>query len=193
MNKKLSVVFKIIIIVIGIISLILTTGVLDGNFNAYIFMMFTTLSNLFCVLYFIISLIKKKYYPFVYGEVLICIMVTFLVAQFVLKMSFSFESYSGSAFLGLHYIVPIMTFLNYLLFEKKGLFKKYYPLLWLIIPFIYFIVCLITKTYTYPFIDINRLGIKGVALNVLFLTIGFTILGYLIYLLDRLLIHKNHK
>lgn len=190
-NKKLSFIYKVLIIIIGIISIIFSTGLLDKRFNTHIFIMFTTLSNILCVIYYLLSIITKKTYPFLYGLIIMSITLTFLVAKFILKMSFSFASFSSLAFLGLHYLVPIMTIFDYLLFSKKGHFKKYYPILWLVFPFIYLIICLITKTYTYPFIDVTSLGFNKVITNSLFIALAFIILGYILYFLDHLL--TKHK
>lgn len=192
-NKKLSQIYKILIIIIGIISIIFSTGLLDNNFNTSIFIMFTTISNILCVIYYLINIITKKTYPFFYGLIIMSITLTFLVAEFVLKMSFSFASFSSLSFLGLHYLVPIMTIVDYLLFAKKGKFKKTYPLMWLVFPLAYFIICLITKTYTYPFIDVNNLGISKVITNSLIIAIFFIIIGYILYFLDHTLAKIKHK
>ena len=191
MYKKVSTIYKYLMIIISFLSLLFTTGLLDGRFNIKIFLMFTTLSNLLCLVYYIISLACKKSFPYFYGLVIVCLTITFFVAQFVLKMSFSFDSYESLSFLGLHYLVPIMIVIDYILFYKKGLFKKSYPLLWICFPLIYFILCLIFKTYTYPFIDINLLGVSKVLVNVIIIGICYILIGYIICAIDYVMSKKQ--
>ncbi len=106
--------------------------------------MFTTLSNLLCVMYFILDIIylmhnynKKtlvEWFPLLKGITTMAITLTLIVAHFVLKMSFSFVSFTNMSFLGLHYIVPIMTILDWILFDKKGFIKVYSPIVWTAVP-----------------------------------------------------------
>ena len=66
-NYKISFLSKITIFVIGLISIIATSGILDNNFNPNTFTMFTTITNSLCTIYFIIEAIYQikntfKYY-----------------------------------------------------------------------------------------------------------------------------------
>lgn len=207
-NKKASIIYKLVLCIIGIISLIMTTGILDGNFNIKVFTMFTTLSNLFCILYFSIDIIyllknyKKKNVndicPVIKYMATISVILTFIVAIFVLKMGVSFDSYINTSFLGVHYIIPIMTLLDWILFAKKGCIKKTDPLIWLIFPALYFLAAEIDaflgtgfgvtgdSKYPYYFMDIEQLGIFKVLTTTLIMAIGCLITGYALYLIDRI-------
>ena len=102
-----------------------------------------------------------------------------------------------------HYIFPISIILDYLLFDKKGNHKKYYPVAWCILPYIYMIYVFLRvglgngftvkkgSIYPYDFVDIDKLGISSVVLNIVILTIAFIALGYVIYFLDRKLKINN--
>lgn len=207
-DKKVSIIYKFVLCIIGIISLIMTTGILDGNFNIKVFTMFTTLSNVFCILYFTIDIIyllknykKKKVYdiwPVIKYMATISVVLTFIVALVILKMSVSFDSYLNASFLGVHYIIPIMALLDWILFDKKGRIKKTDPFIWLVFPALYFIVAeldavfgngfgvMANSRYPYYFMDVEQSGIFKVLTNCFVMGIGCLIMGYVLYLIDRL-------
>ncbi|WP_179139825.1 Pr6Pr family membrane protein, partial [Brachyspira hyodysenteriae] len=100
----------------------------------------------------------------------------------------------------------IMTIFDYIIFDKKGIYKIVDPLLWLIIPFVYFAFILIRARigspfsdgsyYPYFFVDIDKYGLKTVLRNVFFITLFFDFLGYIEYFIDRFfnkVISKHNK
>jgi len=214
-NKMISIIYKAVLCIIGTFSLIATTGILDGNLNLNIFSMFTTLSNLLCVIYFILDIVylirnynKKtlvEWFPLLKGITTMAITLTLIVAHFVLSMSFSFDSFYNMSFLGLHYVIPIMTVLDWILFDKKGFIKVYSPIIWTIAPAAYMIVAYnsailgngigmdSTSNYPYPFMDIDKLGATTVTLNMLFVGVIYLSIGYIYYFIDRLMIIKRKK
>jgi hypothetical protein len=100
---------------------------------------------------------------------------------------------SSPANIVLHYIVPLMTLADWLLFDKKGGFKKSSPFVWLAIPAAYLLFSLIRAhfatyynggRYPYFFINIDTYGIERVAWNVLVLGAFLLVIGYCFYALD---------
>lgn len=214
-DKRISIIYKTILCIIGVFSLIAVTGVVDGSINLNVFGMFTILSNLLCVIYFtsdIIYLIhnyKNKYlvewFPLLKGMTMMAITLTFVVAHFVLKLSFSFDTFKNASLLGLHYIVPIMTIFDWILFDKKGFIKKKNPIIWTILPIIYLTVAYIcaffgngigdnpNSKYPYSFMDIDSLGLNKVFINILIISVSYILIGYIYYLVDRILVRKRKK
>lgn len=210
-NYKFSVLSKLIIFIISLLSIIATSGVLDNNFNPKIFTMFTTITNISCMLYFFVEAIyqlknktNKNISRIIKNILLLSITLTFLVAHFILKMRFGFNSFMNLSFLGVHYIVPILTILDFLIFDEKGKIKKYEPFIYLIMPFAYFILAIIcaklgnglgcdNSQYPYPFLDFDALGTKTVLINCLYTKIGCLIIGYSYYIVDNLLKQKKIK
>ena len=96
-----------------------------------------------------------------------------------------------------HYIVPTMMILDYLLFDNKGNYKKIYPLYWIVIPYIYLLYVFImiqlgndigvNSKYPYPFLNIEVLGDIKVLVYIIYFNIAFILLGYVIFILDKLL------
>ena len=199
----ISILYKIIISVIGIFAVINGFFTTNLKFDIETIYYFTYQSNILVIIYFfldIINIIKKNetFYPRLKGAVTMSITVTFLIYHFLLSPTA--EKYEGLEYIRniiLHYIVPIMTILDYIIFDKKGIYKIIDPLLWLLIPFLYFAFILIRARlgepfsdgsyYPYFFVDIDKYGLKIVLRNVFFITIFFTILGYIEYFIDRLL------
>lgn len=209
-NKKLSIIYKVVLCVIAIISVILNIGFFTGKPIYRGLTMFTNLSNILCAIYFIIDIIyliknynnkETTFLPSLKGIAMMSITVTFLVAQFVLKMKISFSSSYEISFIGLHYIVPIMTILDWVLFDKKGQIKMYSPLLWCLAPYLYFVSAImsaqygsgfgIDSKYPYPFMDIEKLGINRVYLTLMILTLIFILIGYIYYIIDKKLSKKE--
>ncbi len=214
-NKLISIIYKVVLCIVGIFSLVATTGVLDGNLNLNIFTMFTTLSNILCIIYFIVDIIylihnyhKKtlvEWFPVLKGITTMAITLTFVVAHFVLNMSFSFDNYSNMAFLGLHYIIPIMTILDWVLFDKKGYMKIYSPIIWAIAPTVYMTIAYLSaflgngigpnddSKYPYFFMDIDTLGMGKVMFNTFFIAVLYITIGYVFYFIDKSMIRKRKK
>lgn len=207
-NKKASLIYKIVLCIIGIISIIMTTGILDGNFNPKVFTMFTTLSNIFCILYFIMDTIHlsinyhsrntTNIFPAYKYASTIAVVLTFIVALLVLKMGFNFDSFINASFLGVHFIIPLMALGDWILFDKKGYIKKKDPILWLIFPSLYFIIAEVYaligdgfgvtegSKYPYFFMDVEKLGFLKVLSTSLLMGVGCLVIGYIFYFIDHI-------
>lgn len=209
MKKKIALIYRVVLIILGIYGLYLNFSGLKSN-PFELLHYFTILSNILVVMFFMFLIIrygKNKDYPKLKGAVTMSITVTFLVFHFLLRPTmFNMIGTNYSLFspanLLLHYIIPIMTIFDFLLFDTKGKYKKIDPIIWLIIPFCYFIIMSINGVlgytfstgshYPYFFMDWDKLG-PGVLLYVLAIIITFTILGYIYYIIDYLLSKNLNK
>jgi hypothetical protein len=206
--------FRILLIGICIYGISLNLLAWQGNALG-VLAYYTLQSNLVVAIFFIAWLFynsltrdKKpsaKYY-LIRGAVTACITLTFIVFHFALRPTLFTGDYiqtygSSVASLLLHYVVPLMVIADWLLFDQKGRFSKFDPLKWLFIPLAYLIFALVgagfgifnasSSRYPYFFIDIDKYGIGQVALNILVIAIGYAILCYLIYGIDKLLARKK--
>lgn len=210
-NRYISIIYKLIIVVCGFVGIQMQVGLFSAAPNWQALEFFTNLSNLACVVYFLMAAIwlfvnRKKdtttFSPIFKGIVMMSITVTMLVAQFMLH-NFNMNGAMGASLILLHRVVPVMVILDWLLFDKKGWITKFSPLAWVISPLIYFGVVVITAPlrtsihggtrYFYPFIDIDKLGVSRVLLTVLLLVIGFIALGYIYYAIDHILAKKQNR
>lgn len=148
---RLSASFKSLLCLIGWVSIVATTGVLDGRASWGALEMFTTQSNIACTLYFTVAAVRlwsgadrpedgrpgRPFAPVVKGIVTMAVTVTFLVAWLVLRMGVTFESASSASLLGLHVVVPLMALVDCLLFDEPGHLRWRDAWVWLTAPLLY--------------------------------------------------------
>ncbi len=91
----------------------------------------------------------------------------------------------------LHYFIPFLTILYWLIFVPKSELQWKSILPWMIYPLIYLLYVLIRGTlsgfYPYPFIDVNELGYSKVFLNDAGLIFAFLLLSFLFVAIGKLL------
>lgn len=213
-NKYFSLIFKILIVIIGIYGLydscFKTENVSLGEHFSY----FTNLSNLLCIIFYIVYVVKMflnhdkenhNYYHNLKGAATLCITVTCLVYNFILRpfmtdMDGVMKLNSIGNYI-VHLILPIMVILDYILFDKKGLVTKKEPFIWIILPFLYWIfICIrafMGKTFVYTgskypyfFLDIDTFGLPQIILNVILAIILILILGFIFVFIDNILFKK---
>ena len=213
-NRLISLIFRVIIIMFCSLGLYLNSGIPNGEFARYMLVFFTIQSNLLCFGYFSVVLfqnikdIKSKgihgttrILPRFKGGVTLMIAVTFLIYHTVLVPQFTANSTDYNIFtmqnLTVHYIVPILVIIDWILFDEKLSFKWFDPFIWLSLPIIYFVFILIrarlgsiieilSSYYPYFFIDVDLIGWQNVLLNSAAMLIAFLALGYIIYFINNI-------
>lgn len=212
-NKNISILYKIIIVIIGGYGLYINFWKANGKFDVELVYYFTDQSNILVFVYFILDIIfiiksGKTLLPRFKGIVIMAITVTFLIYNFLLRPhNFVMGGYMSKYYYIentiLHCSIPIMTIFDWILFDKKGVYHIIDPLLWLIMPLVYFIFTVVRarvgqrfsdgSRYPYFFIDVDKYGLVGVLRNVILLTIFFLIFGYAVYLVDKFLSRFQNK
>lgn len=158
---------------------------------------FTVQTNLLLVAYFL-GLLAGWVEPSasIKGAVTLFAMVTSLIAHFVLGRGASplrllprgeGNDVRAMGELLLHYVAPILTLADWLIFDRARRPGWTEPLLWLTYPVLYLVFALIRGAllapsselrYPYPFLDAGRLGYRRVALQAAILTTCIAVLGY---------------
>ena len=97
----------------------------------------------------------------------------------------------------IHIVTPALLILDWLLFVPKGSFRWVDPFAWILIPFGYLIWAFAYgalggvfpdgQRYPYPFMDVDALGLSGVAQWLITLTLALVAVGYVYVVLDRAL------
>lgn len=205
--KKLSLIFKGLGICISILGLVLLFN-FGNSFNMINY--YTVQSNIICLILFIYMFVcellgkehNNKVYPVVRGACTICIIITFLIYNFVLKpQMFKMGSgYDANNLFDLivHTIFPLMVFFDYLLFEEKGKYKYINCLYWAIIPILYAIFVYIKvlvfnspfgkdSRFPYFFLDIDKLGTLGVIKWIIIIVLLEIVLSLIYIFIDKLL------
>lgn len=204
-NTYAFIAFKVIFVLICGYGLLLHMG--PGKWSSFNY--YTVLSNAVCFLYFSASLVYNirrlragkgvlTLRPRWEASVVFCITITFLIYHFILRPA-SFVMNDAGFFTAsnmiVHYIVPAMTLLDWLLFCPKGRLLRFDPLYWLLIPLFYFVFIIIRapfagniagtdSPYPYDFMDIQAHGWGTVIGNIGWIALGMLVLAYVIYFID---------
>ncbi len=214
--KRYSLIYKSILVLAALFGLVLQFSTSTRFFQTFSY--YTVQSNLWVLIFFGVLLwfeIKKRPWDYPWIRLFktmftIGIFVTFLVYHFLLRPSLGTDTGSfevgGLNDLFVHYIVPIMTLLDYLIFDPKGKMKWYSPLFNLIRPLDYVLYLLIynllggrftfgssTSTYPYFFLDIDRFGFLGVLQWSVLILLLYLVLGFLLYFVDGLILYFQMK
>ncbi len=204
MNKIVSLIYKTIFLTISFIAIYGTFYSFTADSLAY----FTILSNIVVFVFILIIWIKtvqdvvirKEYIGYnthlvkQKGVATLCITVTGLVYATVLADYTSIANYTFQN-LSYHYIIPILTVVDYFLFDQKGKLKWFHPLIWvscciLYLPYIFIRAAILGPSttllrYPYFFLDIDKLGVVPVIWWCIGLVVFFSILSYGLYFYDR--------
>ena len=101
---------------------------------------FALLANALALVYFAYLIIARPSYErgFLRGAVTIYMVVTFLV-YYYLNFGTGNGLHEGMSLAGylLYFIAPLMAFIDYLLFCRKGEFTAYSPVFWAILPVLF--------------------------------------------------------
>jgi len=197
-------IFRPIAFAVSAACIVLT--MLDCPRHGELFSYFTIQSNVMCLIMMAWKL-KKEPPALFRGLAVVCISLTFLVYNFMLRPADFTIANMGNlkniSNLFAHYMVPAFVWIDYLLFTPKGGMKWYYPLIWICYPLLYLAyIMLIYKPMggtfivegevckvPYFFLDTEILGIGGVTLWCLAIAAVILLLSYLFLLLDKLLSH----
>ncbi len=205
--------YRILLIGLCCYAILAYSGVLQGRFSGEVFSFFTILSVLLALLYFSALVIMspgkrsaaegglRRTLAHFKGGVTLAVTITmtvyhFLLARVIFEMV-GYKPFSPNDII-VHYAIPLMVILDWLLFDPKPAYGPTDPLVWLGIPLAYFVFAVlraqlggelrgVNSRYPYFFMDIDALGLGPVLLNVLLLAVGFLAIGYVLFGVDRYL------
>ena len=212
-NKTFSLIWKIVLLAFCTYGLLDGAGILVGSYDANFPHMFTNVSNLFTWLYFVLAVIwlvvhrsdddAVTFAPTAKYTATISLLVTMLIAHFMLFDAMFKDGQLVWHLVALHYVVPIMTLLDWLLFDKKGHMPVWGPFAWLSLVVVYLAVVMIgagplglflgggttadISRYPYTFLDPAISGVGGVAMFCGVMLVAFIVLGFVLFGIDRLL------
>lgn len=201
-NAILDMIFSLVLTTIGIVGLALNSSIIKKGIRGETFIYYTSLSNITVVLYQLVLLISYSVHdsafyrlvssPVVRLTIMLMIMLTFVIYHFILRPEFrknEISPMSKEKAIGnfcVHYLVPLLTFAQWIFVaDKKGLLVSD-GLIWIICPASYALFIVLRgrfidlrnkksgKTaastdvvkYPYTFINIDSIGGARVALNI---------------------------
>ena len=217
-SNRINLIFRITYLFICGFGIVRHLSLHDKIKNINMLSYFTIQSNIVCFFVMLCSIghsfisIRRKMYHnyarvhlFLKGLALVMITITFLTYNLVLTGTGFSMTKGFSAGLSLndkivHFIVPALTWIEFLVFQPKGSFKVVDPLRWLLAPVCYFIFIMIKaryvkpatygigiKRYPYFFMDVETYGPWYVIKYVLIFTVVTLIIGYIIRTIDFIL------
>lgn len=214
-NRTAQLIFQSFFCAIGLVGIVASFGIFEDVLNPRwdFYVHFTNLSNYFCIGIVFAELVqtaKKKEDSFVTTAPLIkfifilAILLTFLVFNFLLagRPDRNLQDNWRVASISFHVILPVMYVLDWVLFYEHKKVKWFYPLISPVIPVVYVIFVYsraaivnfnpqVAYLYPYFFLDLDNLGVAGVARWLVILLIGFIALGYIFYGIDKLIKTKK--
>ncbi len=192
----------------------------EGGHRPDMFVYYTNLSNLAVLIFFFVRALCNifRFYDnpglynlffshFSWFSVTLMIFVTFLIYHFLLLPSIKadpvtygeFSQYQGFGNKAVHYTVPLLSVVNWLVFESKGAVRWYYAILWIAIPLVYagfaFLRGALVKRpiygtksrYPYEFMSPDLIGWEKVLKNIGILLGAFIALGFIMFGAGRLI------
>ena len=211
-ERKISTFYKLLValsLLAGILLNVMNTTSVTAILSYY-----TLQSNIICFAMFVGIIVaiflKKDYrsnniYYLLKGAVIIAILVTAIIYQIaLLPNDFNMEvidinntaKYWANEFV--HKISPVLVLMDYILFDNKGNFKYYYPIVWLFIPLNYVIYVYTystqggrfygvggSKQFAYIFLDYNQIGYISVMKSIVIIAILILLMSYFLVFLDR--------
>ena len=212
-SKAASLVWKAVIVFFAAYGLLDGSGILAGHYLTSFPYMFTNISNIFALVYFFCAVVwlivnyrdetKVTFAPMFKYMALMPLLVTMLIAHFLL---FDTLFQNGSIvwhLVWLHYVVPIMSLLDWLLFDEKGKMRAWNPFVWMAVPIAYLAFMFIyvgvfggymgggttadITRYPYTFFDPEINGVGGVVAICVAMIGAFLVLGFVIFGIDKLL------
>ncbi len=219
-KKKISLSYKVLTVISLLIGIIL--NIRKTNSIISLLSYYTLQSNIICLVVFIsyifLELRKKRYeksdvYYLIKGAIVITIIITALIYRIALAPNgFQMDSFHKSlnnkivADFLVHTFSPLLVLFDYVLFDEKGKFKKYYPFVWLLLPFNYVVYVYTysflggkfysiggSRKYAYFFLDYDVLGFMGVAKWIIIISIFILFISYLLVCFDYLMGKKKRQ
>jgi len=212
-SRALSIAWKVVLLVFCAWGLLDGSGILAGAYTTAFPHMFTNISKLFAWVYFacaVVWLVARRddpeavtFCPVAKYTATVSLLVTMIIGHFMLFDALFQDGRLVMHLVVLHYVVPIMTLLDWLLFDEKGRMPAWGPVSWLSLVVAYLVVVFVrvgmlghymgggttadVTAYPYTFLDPGIMGAGGVAGFVAAMFLAFLVLGYVIFGLDRLL------
>lgn len=202
-NKHLAAAWKWLAFAAAFFAVALQCGLFRDEWDFSCLTYFTLMSNVACVIYFPVAAVwqartGRSWMPMVKGAILMCVSVTGLVYHFMLHGKFEMQGTILLSNILLHYVVPIMTVVDWLIFDEKGHFSVKTAALWLLAPLGYFVFVMIAVAlgahlgpygarYPYFFMDVDTLGFWKVFLTGQVMEGCFFLLGLVWVGLDKAL------
>ena len=193
--------YRVIAALMCLVGLGIQFGVLEGRFDAYLLNYFTVLSNIVCLIVWVVLIARPRLSPLIHGVAAQGILLTMAVYHFMLSGLFTMGDGGLNLFqvanILLHYVCPTLMILDLLLLAERQPLRLSAPWVWTAFPILYLVYVFIRgatgipiapgggSAYPYFFLDPgaagltgNPQGFGGVAIWVAILYTAYVAFGY---------------
>lgn len=189
-NNTVAMIFRIIFIIAcgaGLVMRLLYVGfALDAIMSEFVLIV-----SALSLIYFIYLIIARPEGEsgILRGSVTLYMILTF-VAYYFIHFGTTGNPLTSLPLAGylLYFAAPLLAFLDYLLFCRKGQFRQYCPLLWTLIPVLFNLAIFLINKFLKVSVVIPYFNLFGMNLALTFFI--FLGVGYLLLVLDNLLVGK---
>lgn len=185
------------IIIIGVIGL---SSIFPNGF--YRLRFYTYLSNVLVIGFYTFLVLRNATLTSTLKKIktgiTLAITLTFLVYNILLLPKTTPEQFWHYRNFTLHYLVPILTIVDWIIFDKKTNYSLIEPIKWTVFPIIYCIFALITgaifkipipnekeSPYPYFFLNGEKIGWHLVLLYIVLISLLYIVLGYVMRFLKN--------
>lgn len=212
-----QIILETVIMLLAVCGMVIHSGWTKGETRRDFFRYYTNLSNLLVAMFFLIRLVVRitGNYDGFFGRIVfkelwffsvtMAIFLTFGIFHFVLVPALKKEQEAGSEFAWLnsfpnycvHYIVPLLSLLDWFLFAERAQLSYSWALIWTVIPLAYVAFAFIrasdgvpientTSAYPYDFMDPSHHGWKRVIINCVLVFLVFCSAGFVLLFINKL-------
>ena len=198
-SQLASVLYKLAIFLTAAAGVLSVCGVLAHRLDASQLWDYAVFSGSLCALFYFVSVLyglfsNREFFPRLRGALLILLFVSVSMDA----ASLSGVRDTGFFYVLMHKVLPVLVLLDWLLFGEKDRFRWTSPLLWLILPDLYFSGIILRATlfsggWQYAFLNYDLVGLKRSILTLLLLNLFALAMGYLLVSIDRLSAGRKKK
>lgn len=219
-DRRFALAFRLPAICVVVWGIGSVSGVFAGRPSGVQFLYYTVLSNLLVLVWLVLLVVRtirdlagdgvrgwSSPSPRFAAAVMFAITVTMLVYLIVLVPEAFTQNTGYQPFTPtdnvVHIVTPALTILDWLLFTPKGRVRVRDPLLWALLPLGYVALAFAYGAaggvfgggtrYPYPFMDLDRNGLGGVALWLIGLTVALEVVAFAYFGIDRMLGALAHR
>lgn len=186
-NNTAAVIFRVLFLIVcgaGIVMKLMYSRIGIGTVLGD----FALVANTLALIYFAYLIIARPGYErgMIRGAVTIYMIVTFIVYYF---MNFGVaaaipQQLSVAGYL-LYFVSPVMAFLDYLLFCRKGEFTAYSPVIWALIPVLFNAAVFLVNRLGFSVDKMPYFNLLG--MNMIITLLVFLGISYLLFVVDNML------
>lgn len=198
-SQAASVLYKLTLFLLSAFCVIVVCDALTQHRDFSPLRYYAVLVNAICAVFWFFSFLsglftKKEFLPRLRGAVILLMFFSVILDA----AGLTGERSTSVLYILMHAVTPVLALMDWLLFGEKGKYRWISPVLWLILPNLYFLYVvlrakLMDAGWLYAFLDPQTAGQKSVLISVFLVNLFALALGYLIVSIDKLTVKRKKR